>query len=71
MRSETRDYDNPTLSIGSPRQDDRYQLEASLDVPMTERVTARIVYSRADNHSNLPSVDFDENLFSVQFNATL
>ena len=71
VRSETRDYENPTLSIGSPRQDDRYQLEASLDVPMTERVTARIVYSRADNHSNLPSVDFDENLFSVQFNATL
>ena len=71
VRSETRDYENPTLSIGSPRQDDRYQLEASLDVPMTERVTARIVYSRADNRSNLPSVDFDENLFSVQFNATL
>ncbi len=69
VRAETRDYHRPTPSIGQPRRDDRYQLEASLDVPMTEHVTAQIRYTHADNRSNLPSVDFDENVLSVGFSA--
>jgi hypothetical protein len=71
VRAETRDYDRPTPSIGVPRRDERYQFEASLDVPMTERVTAQIGYTRADNQSNLASVDFDENVWSVEFSAAL
>jgi uncharacterized protein (PEP-CTERM system associated) len=71
VRTEARNYERPTLSIGAPRRDDRRQLEASLDVPMTERVTAQITYTYADNRSNLPSVDFDENVLSVSFSAAL
>jgi hypothetical protein len=70
VRHEARDYDAPTLSIGTPREDDRYQLEASAELPLTARVRARIGYKHADNRSNLPSVDFDENVYSVTFSAT-
>jgi hypothetical protein len=70
LRFETRDYDNTTLSIGAPRKDDRAQFEASLDVPMTRRVLATIGYKHADNQSNLPSVDFAENVWSASFKAT-
>jgi hypothetical protein len=70
LRYEARDYDAPTLSIGAPREDDRYQLEASAEMPLTARLSARVGYKHADNRSNLPSVDFDENVFSVMFSAT-
>jgi hypothetical protein len=70
LRHEARDYDAPTLSIGMPREDDRYQLETSAELPLTARVRARVGYKHADNRSNLPSVDFDENVYSVTFSAT-
>jgi hypothetical protein len=70
LRYEGRDYDAPTPSIGVPRADDRYQLEASAELPLTERVRARIGYKRGDNRSNLASVDFDENVYSVMFTST-
>jgi hypothetical protein len=69
LRYETRDYEHPTLSIGAPRQDDRYQFEASLEIPVSDRSVTRIGYKHADNRSNLASVDFDENVLSVSFNA--
>lgn len=71
LRFENRDYDAPTPSIGSPRRDDRRQLELSLDVPVGERTTAQVVYEHADNGSNLPSVDFAENVLSLKFRAEL
>jgi hypothetical protein len=71
VRLETRDYERPTISIGELRREDRYQFEASLDVPMTERVNAQIGYTYADNRSNLPTVNFDENVLSVGFSAGL
>jgi hypothetical protein len=70
LRHEARDYDAPTLSIGAPREDDRYQLEASAELPLTARVRARVGYKHADNRSNLPSVDFGENVYSLTFSAT-
>lgn len=69
LRYETRDYPHPTVSIGEPRSDDRYQLEAQAELPITDRVTATFGYKHADNRSNLPSLDFAENVVSVQFNA--
>lgn len=69
LRLENRDYDAPTPSIGNPRRDDRRQLELSLDVPLGERTTAQVVYEHADNASNLPSVDFAENVVSLKFRA--
>ena len=71
VRAETRDYAHPTPSIGELRRDDRYQFEASIRVPIGERLTAEIGYTYADNRSNLPSVDFDENVLSVSFSAGL
>ena len=70
LRYETRDYDNTTLSIGAPRADDRFQLELSLDVPLSERAVLRLAYRHADNSSNLPSVDFAEEVYAVGVNAT-
>jgi hypothetical protein len=69
LRFENRDYDSPTPSIGSPRRDDRRQLELSLDVPVGDRTTAQVVYEHADNASNLPAVDFDEDVLSLKFRA--
>jgi hypothetical protein len=69
VRVEDRDYDSPTPSIGAPRRDDRTQLEVSLEVPMGERTVAQIAYEHADNRSNLPSVDFAENVVSVRFRS--
>jgi hypothetical protein len=71
LRFENRDYDSPTLSIGNPRRDDRRQLELSLDMPLGERTTAQVVYEHADWSSNLPSVDFAENVWSLKFRARL
>ena len=70
LRYETRDYQGTTPSIGTPRNDDRTQLEASLEVPLNEHVVARLDYKRADNRSNLPSVDFDENTLSASVAVT-
>ena len=70
LRYEGRDYDSVTPSIGALRRDSRYQVEALLEVPVTERVLATVGYKRADNRSNLPSVDFAENVWSATFGAT-
>jgi hypothetical protein len=69
LRFENRDYDAPTPAIGSRRRDDRRQLELSLDVPVGERTIAQVVYEHADNASNLPAVDFAENVLSLKFRA--
>jgi len=71
LRYETRDYANATPSIGAPRGDDRVQLEMSLEVPLRERVIAKFGYRHADNRSNLPSVDFDENAWSASLSWAL
>lgn len=69
LRYEDRDYPHPTAAIGEPRRDDRYQLEAQAELPITDRVAATFGYKHADNRSNLPSLDFAENVVSVRFNA--
>jgi hypothetical protein len=69
LRSEQRDYDNETLSIGAARRDDRLELEASGEIPLNDRFTAGVAYQRANNDSNLPAVDFDEDVLSVTFKA--
>jgi hypothetical protein len=69
LRLENRDYDYPTTSIGAPRRDDRTQLEVSLELPLGERTITQLVYEHANNRSNLPSVDFAEDVLSVRFRA--
>lgn len=69
LRLEDRDYVNPTLSIGEVRDDRRLQLEAVAEIPLTQRIDAQLSYKYADNESNLPSLDFDEDVFTVSFSA--
>lgn len=69
LRVENRDYKYPNSSIGAPRRDDRTQFEVSLELPVGERATTQLVYEHADNRSNLPSVDFAEDVVSVRFRA--
>lgn len=67
LRYEARDYAEPDPLIGAERRDRRYLLKTSLDIPLTDRVTAGINYEYADNRSNLPAVDFEEHVASVRF----
>jgi hypothetical protein len=71
LRAEARDYRAATASIGAPRRDDRRELEVLAEIPLGQRVLTRVSLKRADNQSNLPSVDFAETVLSVEFSATL
>jgi hypothetical protein len=71
LRGESRDYRAVTASIGTPRRDDRGEIEVLAEIPVGQRVLTRIGIKRADNESNLPSVDFAETVVSVEFTATL
>lgn len=71
LRYEGRDYSSPTVSIGERRRDDRYKLELRAELPLTDRILTTIGYEYADNESNLPALDFSENVFSVEFAAQL
>ena len=71
LRAESRDYRAVTASIGALRRDDRLELEVLAEIPVGRRVLTRVGIKRADNESNLPSVDFAETVLSVEFTATL
>ena len=71
LRLESRDYRAVTPSIGELRRDDRRELEAVAEIPIGRRLLARVGVKRADNESNLASVDFSETVLSVGFNGTL
>jgi hypothetical protein len=71
LRAESRDYRAVTAAIGTLRRDDRGEIEVLAEIPVGQRVLTRVGIKRADNDSNLPSVDFAETVFSVEFTATL
>jgi hypothetical protein len=71
LRGESRDYRSATASIGALRRDDRREIEVLAEIPLGRRVLTRVGIKRADNESNLPSVDFAETVISVEFTATL
>jgi hypothetical protein len=70
VRSEQRDYDNETPSIAAERRDHRVMFEASGELTLTDRITSRLEYSNADNRSNLPSIDFREQVVVMAFTAS-
>lgn len=63
---EGRNYDSITPSIGEIRDDDRFTLDVSWEVPLTEWLFALAEYRYRDFDSNLPSADYTENVASVQ-----
>lgn len=71
LRAESRDYRAVTPSIGELRRDDRRELGIVAEIPTGEHIVTRIGIRRADNDSNLPSVDFAETVSSVEFSAKL
>ena len=70
LRYENRDYSSPTPSIEERRTDERYRATVELDVPLTDRVNWQIYGGYSDYYSNLPSADYDQNVFGtrVEFN---
>lgn len=70
LRVQMRRYDYPTPSIGEPRREDRWRLEASAELPITDSLTGSFGYTRSDNRSNLPVLDFAENVVSAGLRAS-
>ena len=64
-----RDYDNITASIGEKRDDEQDAVTLELSHPITKTVSMKLNYEWTDTSSNLPSADYDENVFSVVFSA--
>ena len=71
VRAESRDYRAVTPSIGEIRRDDRLELGLVAEIPVGQRIVTRVAIRRADNESNLPSVNFAETVASVAFSAKL
>jgi hypothetical protein len=75
LRTEARRYREAMPSIEPPidekRRDRRNQIELTLDLPFGDRLVTRFGYRHADNRSNLSSVDFGANYWSVQLRARL
>jgi hypothetical protein len=71
LRAESRDYRAVTPALGELRRDDRRELGLVIEIPAGQRVVTRIGIKRADNESNLASVDFAETAASVAFSAKL
>jgi hypothetical protein len=71
VRAESRDYRAVTPSIGELRRDDRLELGLVAEIPVGQHVVTRVALRRADNESNLPSVNFAETVASVAFSAKL
>jgi len=71
LEYEGRDYDSITPSIGEIRDDDRFTLDVSWEVPLSKRFFVRAEYRYRDFDSNLPSANYTENnaglLFGVEF----
>lgn len=71
LRYEARDYRHVTPAIGQERDEDRYRFDLAVAVPLGDRFTATAQYEHANNQSNLPSVDFAEDVFSVRLDLSL
>jgi hypothetical protein len=71
VRTEERRYREAMPSIDERRRDRRNQFELTLDLPFGDRLVTRFGYRHADNRSNLSSVDFGANDWSVQLRARL
>jgi len=55
-----RDYSAITPSIGDERRDERQQLQAEMELTLSERLNLELFGAYADYESNLASVDFDQ-----------
>lgn len=63
---EQRDYDNPTVLIGAPREDKRTGVDLSLEAPVADNVFVEGSYRFGGYQSNLASADYDEHVTSLK-----
>ncbi len=52
-----------------PRRDDRYSLDARLSIPLTERVSASLLYNFRANSSNAGPFDYEQQAVGLLFNV--
>ncbi len=64
-RYYNKNFSNITPSIGEERSDKRHKITTSIEAPVIGDVTAKIQYEYTDSNSNLPSVDYSENVISL------
>ena len=62
-----RDYDNITLSIGTPRDDERHVLGTELEIPAFKGWNATLSYKYRDTSSNIDVADYSESIVGVKF----
>ncbi|MFQ5563475.1 MAG: hypothetical protein ACE5FO_07885 [Parvularculaceae bacterium] len=65
-RYENRDYDSITPSIGAVRDDERNRFQAEIELPLSDHVYAQAEYEYSDFDSNLPAVNYTQNLISAR-----
>ncbi|UCD11521.1 MAG: DUF560 domain-containing protein [Nitrospinaceae bacterium] len=64
-----RNYDHTTPSIGKEREDKINTLKAGLSKKLTEPFDLGFNYQYTNNDSNLPSVDYSENIVTIALGA--
>lgn len=62
-----RDYENITPSIAQEREDEKHTIKLELSKKIIKHVRAKFKYEYIDSISNLPSVDFTENVVTLAF----
>ncbi len=60
-----KDYKNVTPSIGEDRRDRRQSIKLRLTKTFLRDYYARLIFENIQSDSNLPSVDFKENIVTV------
>ena len=63
---ESRDYGNLVRELGSNRQDDQHLFWAGLRVPLLGPTQASLDYMRIGSQSNIPSLNYDEDIVSIK-----
>lgn len=66
-----RDYSNITPSIGVKRNDKRHDLKASVSMPIIAGVFGKLEYEYIKSISNLPSMDYPENVVTFSLGWAL
>lgn len=64
-RFNFRDYDNVTPSIAREREDNKHTFKVELSKEIFKNVNVKAKYEYIDSGSNLPSVDFTENIAQI------
>jgi len=68
-RYQRRDYRGITPAIGQKREDDRHRLRASLELPLNRWLDLTARYSYSDYSSNLPTVDYNQDVVDLGLRA--